>query len=152
MPSIVKAPEAWNVLFGKSSTYGELNRAMAYVVTIMTVSEAIRRAPAMWVNTILFATAGGFAAAYATVYATEKLTTKRQAQELADWYADALTDPYAWHVETDRVVQGAVRTILNGMTIEGGTAPEIVSSWPAKISEFYFGTQYDEWIKVGTWL
>jgi len=149
---------SWDIIFGESSTYGELNEAVLKVIAAITVAEAIRRAPGVVANAIIFSTGAAIGAAYATVYATEKLTTKRQAQELADWYADAVTDPYAWHVETDRVVQGAAHHLIQGV-VEGlpGVPGEVwavqkqTTNW--LVEKFWKSEQAQSgWRRVGGWL
>jgi len=66
-----------------------------------------------------------------TVAGVEIVVGKKEAKELVEWYSltvNIWNDPYAWHVETDRVVQGAANYIIEGV-VEGVIgAPEEVYS------------------------
>jgi len=53
-----------------------------------------------------------------TVAGIELVVGKKEAKELVEWYSltvNIWNDPYAWHVETDRVVQGAAEHIIEGL-------------------------------------
>jgi len=53
-----------------------------------------------------------------TVAGVEIVVGKKEARGLVEWYSltvNVFNDPYAWHVETDRVVQGAAQHIIQGV-------------------------------------
>lgn len=69
-----------------------------------------------------------FLSALATIMITEKFAGSKKAQDLSRWYAMALTDPYAWHVETDRVVQGAAHTLIDDFSEGVSNSPAAVTA------------------------
>jgi len=63
-----------------------------------------------------------------TVKGVEIVVDKPAAQRLSNWYGLSVNiwnDPYAWHVETDRVVQAAVRNVAADVAEGIVTAPEV---------------------------
>lgn len=68
-----------------------------------------------------------FLSALATVMVTEHFYGSKKAQDLSRWYANAVTDPYAWHVETDRVVQGAAHTLIADFSEGVSSSPEVAA-------------------------
>lgn len=89
-----------------------------------------------------------FLSGLVTILATEKFVGEKEAQELSEWYASAVTDPYAWHVETDRVVQGAANALIDdfteGVTSSPGVAKGMLGQW--------YSNYESELREIGSWL
>lgn len=66
-----------------------------------------------------------FFSALATIIVTEHFVGSKKAEDLSKWYANAVTDPYAWHIETDRVVQGAANTLIADFSEGVSSSPEV---------------------------
>lgn len=89
-----------------------------------------------------------FLSGLVTILATEKFVGKKEAQELSEWYASAVSDPIAWHVETDRVVQGAAHAIIDDFTEGVTTSPSVAKGM---LSQLY--TNYESELReIGSWL
>jgi len=77
-------------------------------------------------------------AAWVTVAGTHYFVGETEANSLAKWYGQVYTDPVAWHVETDRVVQGAAHVLIDDFS-------EGVANSPAAATAIGQSAWYNFW-------
>lgn len=87
-----------------------------------------------------------------TILATERFVGDKQAEELSKWYASAVTDPYAWHVETDRVVQGAAHALIDDFTEGVTTSPAVAADMGTSAWDWIYWDRIGAWREVGSML
>jgi hypothetical protein len=96
--------------------------------------------------------AAAYGSALATILAVERLVGKKEANELSQWYADAVSDPYAWHVETDRVVQGAAHALIEDFTQGVVTAPGVAADLGTSAYSWAYLSRINDWRTIGAML
>lgn len=107
-------------------------------------------------NPVVFKTAmaipiTAYATAVAMVVATEYFVGEKEAEALGVWYVDAVTDPYAWHVETDRVTQGAAHAIIDDFSESMVANEEMMEDIGDSLWQRFWASEEAQagWRKVG---
>jgi len=93
-----------------------------------------------------------YGSALGTILAVEKFVGKKEARELSQWYANAVSDPLAWHVETDRVVQGAAHALIDDFTEGVVTSPAVAANLGSSAWDWAYWDHIDAWRAVGSGL
>jgi len=96
--------------------------------------------------------ATAFGSALATILAVELFVGKKEANQLSQWYADAVSDPLAWHIETDRVVQGATHTLIDEFTEGVVTSPAVAGEISSSAYQWGWLDRIDDWRTIGSML
>jgi len=96
--------------------------------------------------------AAAYGSALATILAVDLLVGRKEANELSQWYADAVSDPYAWHVETDRVVQGATQALIEDFTQGVVTAPAVAADLGESAYTWAYLSRINDWRAIGAML
>jgi hypothetical protein len=146
-PSLYGHPpaRAWQV---RHADYVNLAYGVAWGITKIKGLQMVWKALGsyLWILPLVAWTSG-----LTTILLVERLVGKKEAAALSHWYALPFTDPYAWHVETDRVVQGAVHNVAADFSEGVRTSPAVVGEWGDSLYQYLWSSERAQaaWRKAG---
>lgn len=135
----------WSGWFEDNQDFVALGVDVALLIAIIKTKGALIRAAG---NYLWMVPAAAYGSALLTILAVEAFVGKKEANELSQWYANAVTDPLAWHVETDRVVQGATQTLIADFSEGVTTSPSVAKG----MFEQWYSNHESQLREIGSWL